>query len=212
MKDATSGVGTGGEGCLPGPFFENWKKYPDFGKNILIVFIYGLNFSSKNAVLRESRNHVLQVKCSQKPLLPRQIPGCVTWSGNRDGWVECVKSWNYNTNQIIIIVRIIVPLSLVRNKTPVNEVIMDALLLLFNGNNNIKRWALIKESSLNWILVNCFYRQWRTQRYTKIYDFLCTVYSGNFLHCLYSFRWQFLILKWNLHTAIMAKIPIQKTL
>ena len=47
VKDTTSGVGTGGEGCLPGPFFENWKKYPDFGKNILIVFIYGLNFSSK---------------------------------------------------------------------------------------------------------------------------------------------------------------------
>ena len=68
-----------------------------------------VKFLIKNAVLRESRNHVLQVKCSQEPLLPRQIPGCVTWSGNRDGWVECVKSWNYNTNQIIIIVRIVVP-------------------------------------------------------------------------------------------------------
>ena len=195
----------------PWPFFWKLKKVPWFWKKYPDCVYLWVKFLIKNAVLRESRNHVLQVKCSQKPLLPRKIPGCVTWSGNRDGWVECVKSWNYNTNQIIIIVRIIVPLSLVRSKTPVNEVIMDALLLLFNGNNNIKRWALIKESSLNWILVNCFYRQWRTQRYTKIYDFLCTVYSGNFLHCLYSFRWQFLILKWNLHTAIMAKIPIQKT-
>ena len=30
------------------PFFENWKNCPDFwGKNVLIVFIYRLNFSVK---------------------------------------------------------------------------------------------------------------------------------------------------------------------
>ena len=46
--------GEGGERS-PLPFFKNWKKWPNFGKNALIVTIYGLNFSFKIEFLRASK-------------------------------------------------------------------------------------------------------------------------------------------------------------
>ena len=41
--------------CAPLPFFENWKKHPDFRKKALLVSIFWVKFYTQNVVLKISR-------------------------------------------------------------------------------------------------------------------------------------------------------------
>ena len=51
----------GGWGRSPQPFLQSWQKYPGFGKNVMIIFIYGLNLSLRSGSFVCFRSNVYQI-------------------------------------------------------------------------------------------------------------------------------------------------------